>query len=246
MPTRPAGRKTVLAAVLLLISLLLVISAGCGGGEGEEGASELSIDELWNKVQEADAGIESRHMETVSYYENTQYGGGESLSIIWDFSGDDYHEQQLLLGQVFFESMRVGGKYYEKKGVSGTWEEMPVESASDEATEYTSRFMELPAIATSQERLGMEAIDGEEAEHIHFVLGTDGVNQLFSSQPSYDFSQSVGGEIDMWIDSSRYYLLRYELVIRNVPISEEMGYGDVRFVVNIRDFNEPIEITPPV
>ncbi len=244
MPTRRTDRRIVLIAVLLLSSLLLSLVAGCGGGE--ESAGELSIDELWNKVQEADTGTESMHMEIVSYYENTQYGGGQSLSTIWDFSGDDFHEQRLLFGQVYFESMRVDGKYYERDVDSGTWQEMPVESASDEATEYTSRFMELPSIAISQERLGTESIDGREAEHIHFVLDIGGVNQLFSAQTSYDFSQSEGGEIDVWIDSSRYNLLRYELVIRNVPISEDMGFGDVRYVVNIRDINEPIEITPPV
>jgi hypothetical protein len=34
-------------------------------------------------------------------------------------------------------------------------------------------------------------------------------------------------------------------VIRNAIIPEKIGNGDIRFVVSIRDINEPIEITPP-
>lgn len=246
MQTKLMRRRIAFLATFLFLSLLLAFIVGCGGGSEGKSAGELSIEELWARVQEADANIKSMHMEIAGYYENTQFGGGQIQSIILDFNSEDFHEQQILLGQVYCESIRIGDKYYTKDMDTGTWEEVPLESSSDTASEYTSRFLEIPSIAASQERLGTESIDEKDAEHYHFVLDTEGVTQLFSAQPSYDFSESEGGEVDMWIDSSQYHLLRYDLVIRAILISENIGYGDVRFIVNIRDINEPIEITPPI
>jgi len=51
--------------------------------------------------------------------------------------------------------------------------------------------------------------------------------------------------VEVWIDSDEYYLLRYEIVIREVIIPEKIGKGDIRFVVNISGVNEPVEIEPP-
>jgi hypothetical protein len=185
-------------------------------------------------------------MEISSYYENTQYGSGQIQSIIIDVSGDDLHEQDLLLGQVYFEYMRAGGSQYVKDMDSGTWSEAPAEQPSTDASEYTSQFLELPSIAATQEHVGSETVEGVEAEHFHFTLTSDGIIEMFSSQFSYDLSESTGGEVDVWIDSEDYYMVRYELLIRNANITEQIGHGDIRFVVSIRDINQAIEITPPL
>lgn len=224
-------------------SVLLAYAAGCGG---KKEAKELSIDDMWQKAAEADTNISSWHMEIASYYENTKYGGGQIQSIIIDVNGDDLHEQDLLLGQVYFEYMRVGGKQYNKDMASGNWTEVPATSTGDTASEVTSQFLELPSVAESQEHVGTETIGDQEAERFHFTLTPQSVIGMFATQPSFDFSQNSGGEVDVWIDSNGYYMLRYELLIRNVIIPEQIGTGDIRFVVNIRDINEPIEITPPI
>jgi hypothetical protein len=224
----------------------MAFAVGCGGGTEGGSADELDIEGLWVRVQEADADVTSMHMEIAGYYENTQFGGGQIQSIILDFNSEDFHEQQILLGQVYYESIRAGDRLYVKDMDTDTWEEVPAEASSDTASEYTSQFLELPSIAVSQERLGSETIDDEDTEHCRFVLDTEGITRLFSSQPSYDFSQSEGGEVDVWIDSDQYHLVRYDLVIRGILISDKIGYGDIRFIVNIRDINEPIEITAPI
>ena len=239
--------KAALASALLCSALLLAVSAGCGEGTKEsEAASELSMDEMWTRAQEADSDIDSWHMEITSYYENTQYGSGQIQSIIIEVNGEDIHEQDLLLGQVYFEYKVVDGKQYNKDMTDGTWFEVPADGDSSSATEYTSQFLELPDLAESQENLGTESIDEEDAEHFKFTLTSDGVNQMFQAQPSFDFSENAGGEVDVWIDSDEYYLVRYELLIRGAIITEKIGKGDIRFVVSIRDINEPIEITPPI
>lgn len=245
----PAGKSTLVAmAIVVALPLILASAAGCGGetGGGKE-ASELSIEELWARAEEADTAIESWHMEIASYYENTQYGSGQIQSIIIDVDGDDLHEQDLLLGQVYFEYMRVGGKQYSKDMASGTWSEVASDqSPAADASEYTSQFLELPSLADTQEHLGRETVEDDEAERFRFTLSQESVKGMFSAQPSFDFSENSGGEVDVWIDSDEYYLVRYELVIRNVIIPEKIGRGDIRFVVSIRDINQPVEITPPM
>ena len=247
MPMQAIKERLALTAVIFCSALLLAAAVGCGGGTNEaEKASELSIEELWARAEEADTAIDSWHMEIASYYENTQYGSGQIQSIIIDASGEDIHEQDLLLGQVYFEYMRIGGKQYNKDMTNGTWVEAPADQASTDTSEYTSQFLELPSLAATQEHLGTETIDEGEAEHFRFTLSSEGVKGMFSSQPSFDFSENTGGEVDVWIDSDKYYLVRYDLVIRNVIIPEKIGHGDIRFVVSIRDINETIEISPPV
>ncbi len=240
-------RKAALAAALFYAALLLAAAVGCGAGAGGgEEASDLSIGELWARAQEADSGIASLHMEIASYYENTQYGSGPIQSIIIDVSGEDIHERDLLLGQVYFEYKRVGGKQYVKDMQSGTWSEVPGSHGTADRSEYASQFLELPSLAASQEHVGTETIDEGKAEHYRFTLSPESAKEMFSAQPSFDFSENAGADVDVWIDSDQFHLVRYELVIRNVIISEKIGHGDVRFVVNIRDINEAIEITPPI
>jgi hypothetical protein len=247
MRMRATKRKLTVIAVSILLTLLIAVSLGCGGStDGVEKAGELSIEELWARAEEADTNIESWHMEIASYYENTQYGSGQIQSIIIDVNGEDLHEQDLLLGQVYFEHKRVDGRDYNKDINSGTWSEAPADQGPSDTSEYTSQFLELPSLADTQEHIGVETIEETEAERFRFTLSPDGVKEMFSSQPSFDFSENTGGVVDVWIDNDEYYLVRYELVIRNVIIPEKIGNGDIRFVVSIRDINQPIEITPPI
>ncbi|MDI6830493.1 MAG: hypothetical protein QME88_04065 [Actinomycetota bacterium] len=243
---RGVGYMAILPVLIALATVGLASLAGCGAGEeAEKGAGEMTIEELWSRAQEADSEIRSWHMEIASYYENTQYGSGQIQSIIIDVNGDDLHEQDLLLGQVYFEYKRVEGKQYNRNMSTGTWEEVTPDASSDAAREYSSQFLELPSLAESQSHLGTETIGGEEAERFRFLLGPEAVKSIFSSQPSFDFSANKGGEVEVWIDSDEYYLLRYEIVIREVIIPEKIGKGDIRFVVNISGVNEPVEIEPP-
>ncbi len=243
-------RRSVLSPTLFLLStmlLILTLAVGCGGkGDRAENVGDVTVEELWAKAQEADNEIRSWHMEIASYYENTQYGSGQIQSIIMDVNGDDVHEQDLLLGQVYSEYMRVGGKQYNRDMATGVWEEVPAEVGSGSAKEYSSQFLELPSLAASQSYLGREEVGGSEAERFHFTLDPEAVKAMFATQPSFDFSQNAGGEVGVWIDSDEYYLLRYEILIRNVIIPEKIGKGDIRFVVNISRVNEAVEIEPPL
>jgi hypothetical protein len=247
MRMQPIKRKLAFIITAISLAIFLVAVPGCGGNSDEGGdASEMSIEELWARAEEADTAIESWHMEIASYYENTQYGSGQIQSIIIDVNGEDLHEQDLLLGQVYFEYIRVDGRQYNRDMATGAWSEPLEQQASPEATDYTSQFLELPSLADTQEHLGSETIEEVQAERFRFTLSPEDVKEMFSTQPSFDFSQNTGGEVDVWIDSDEYHMVRYELVIRDVIIPEKIGNGNIRFVVSIRDINHPIEITAPI
>ena len=42
------------------------------------------------------------------------------------------------------------------------------------------------------------------------------------------------------------FRLKYEALIRNANITEQIGFGDIRVTATITSINEPISIAPPV
>lgn len=244
MRKSPFNLGAFILVLTLSLCLLLVSVAGCGGSQ-EEGELK-DVEDIWMKAEAADKNITSMHMEIAIYYQDTQYGSSQIQSMIIDMNGEDIHEQDLLLGQVYAEYIRVDGKQYSKDMMSEEWAEVPVTDVDNAATEYSSRFLELPSLADSQEYVATEVIDDREAEHYRFVLSPLRVVNMFVSEVSSDFSENTGGVVDVWIDKQDHYLLKYELMISNAKISDEIGYGDIKFVVNIRSINEPIEIASPI
>ena len=229
-------------AVLITAGLLVVFLAGCGGGTQ---ADKMSIDEVWSRAGDTKKTVTSEHMEIAIYYENTAYGSGQTGSLIFDVDGEDSHLQNLVFGNVVSEDIMVGGKHY-RRDAGKNWAEVSGAASDNSTQELTSRFLELPSLAVSQERVGKEMLDGLETEHYHFGLGPEGAISMFPSTPPADFSATSGGDFDVWITTSDFNMVRYELIIRNVKITNEIGNGDLRFIVNVRNINKPIEINPPM
>lgn len=242
--------KRDLQALLLLavpaICISAVLAAGCGGSASPT-ARALSGEEIWERARAAQRELHSWHMEIASYYENTAFGSGPIQSMIIEVDGDRMRERDMVLGQVYFETVCVGDLCYSKDMETGEWRALPLSAGeavdSDTAEEYHSQFLELPSLAESHEYLGTELIEERETEHFRFILSPESVVRMFANQQSFDFSGNGGGEVEVWIDSESFFLARYVLVIRGVVIPEQIGLGDLRFVVNIRDFNQPIDIS---
>jgi hypothetical protein len=200
----------------------------------------------WGQAEETEQDVTSMHMEIVLYFENTQYGSGQIESRILDINGDDIHEQDLIFGQVYAEYIRVDGRQYSKDLMNDEWVEVEETPVEDSANEFTSPFWELPDQADEQEFVGTEVIDDSEAMHYRFILSPQSIIEMYTAYEPSDYSDNTGGVVDVWIDKENYYLLKYELVIYNAKISDEIGYGDIKSVVNVRNTNEPIEITAPI
>jgi hypothetical protein len=238
MKARYLRYSVVALSILLAAGLMMVVVSGCGGGE-------MSIEEIWEKSEEADQSVTSLHMEVNIYYQNTQYGGGLIQNTSIDVSGDNVHAQSSIFGQSFSEVIRVGGQQYSRYLGSDEWAEEPVSISAESVTSQISQFSTLPSVASSSENTGEENVGGVQTYHLSFTLSPQTVSSLFTDVPAEQLSANSGGTVDVWIDTGNFYKVKYEALISNVLITEEIGYGDVRIETTITNINQPITITPP-
>jgi hypothetical protein len=242
MHARQVRWGVLLLAALTGTCLLFVFIVGCGGGT--KGAAD--IDDVWGKITEANENINSLHREIAIYYENTQFGSGQVESMITDSNGEDVYDRTLIFDQVISEAMYFNGKQYSKDITTNRWEEVPVTSSDIGSTEYGPQLLDLLSQASSKEYMGEENIAGKQVKRWRFSLSPEFATNVFLSQPPFDLSQNMGSEVDLWIGDNNFYIMRCEIVINDVLITNEIGTGDLRFVINFSKINEPVEITPPI
>jgi len=218
---------------------MLFAFPGCFGGEP-------SVDEIWEKSEEAENNINSLHMEIAIYYENTQFGGGQIQTTSINVSGDNVQATSALFGQSFSELVVVGGKQYTRTMGSEEWTEQTATVNRQTVTEQIEGFAALPNVASTSENLGVETLDGNEVYHLSFTLTPDEVKSVFQNVQASQLAANAGGDVDVWVEKDTYYRVKYEALVKNASITEQIGYGDIRIVTTITSINEPISITPPV
>ncbi len=226
-------------AVLLALSCLLFAFAGCGKGEP-------SVQEIWEKSEAAEKNISSLHMEIAIYYQNTKFGGGQIQTTSIDVSGNNVHSTSAIFGQSFSEIVVVGGKQYGRFAGSDKWQEQPVTVTGSTATEQIEGFSRLPEVASSSQNLGLEKINGVDAYHLSFTLSPNEISSLFKNVQPEQLASNSGGKVDVWVEKESGYRVKYEAVVSNALITEQIGYGDIRIVTVLSSINQPISITPPV
>lgn len=236
-------KRSTRIAMSVLVALVtagaLLALPGCNDGEPDIGG-------IWSSSAEAERGIDALHMVISIYYQNTKYGSGQIQTTTIDVSGNDVHASSALFGQDFSEVFVVGGTQYTKIMGEEQWTQQPATLDRSQVTQQLEGFANLPDVASSQENVGVENIGGVEAWRLSFTLAPDEVSTLFSNVPASQLSANGGGNVDVWVDRKENYKVRYEALIRNALITEEIGYGDIRIVVAITDINQPISITPPL
>jgi hypothetical protein len=226
------------AAVSLAMACLLLALPGCFGGEP-------GVDEIWEESEKAQENITSLHMEITVLYQNTKFGGGQIQTYTVDVSGNNVHLQNSIFGHTFSEVIVVGGKQYSRVMNETKWKEQPASITAQGATEQVGGFANLPSLAASKENKGIEKIGGKEAYHLSFGLSPDSISSLFKSVPVTQLSAAAGGSVDVWVEKETHYRVKYEAMVQNVLITEQIGYGDVRIVTTVSEINQPISISPP-
>jgi hypothetical protein len=225
-------------SVLLVVGMLFAFP-GCFGGEP-------SVEEIWEKSEEAENNINSLYMEIAIYYENTQFGGGQIQTTSINVSGDNVQANSALFGQSFSEIIVVGGKQYTRTMGSEEWTEQTATINRQTVTEQVEGFADLPNMASTSENLGVESLDGKEVYHLSFTLSPDEIKDVFRNVQPSQLVANAGGNVDVWVEKDTYYRVKYEALVKNASITEQIGYGDIRIVTTITSINEPISITPPV
>ncbi|MDD3718997.1 MAG: hypothetical protein PHP28_10100 [Actinomycetota bacterium] len=232
------SRLAVCALVLLLAAGTLVAFPGCGGGLP-------GVEEVWEKSLEAEKGINSLHMEISISYENTNFGGGQIQTTSINVSGENVQASSSLFGQSFSEIIVVNGKQYSRTMGSEEWTEQTATVDRQSLTQMQG-FANLPSEASSSENLGLETLGGSDAYHLSFALTPDEVKSLFKNVQASQLTSNAGGEVDVWVEEETSFRLKYEALIRNANITEQIGFGDIRVTATITSINEPISIAPPV
>ena len=233
------SRSFVCILAMLLVAGMLVAFPGCFGGEP-------SVEEIWEESQKAEEDINSLHMEIAIYYENTKFGGGQIQTTSINVSGDNIQASSALFGQSFSELIVVNGKQYTKTMGSEQWEEQAATIDRQTVTQQVEGFADLPTTAASSENLGTETLDGNEVYHLVFTLTPDEVKSLFRNVEATQLAANAGGQVDVWVQKDTDYRVKYEALVKNASITEQIGYGDIRIVTTITSINEPIAISPPV
>jgi hypothetical protein len=228
----------ILSAAILLGVTLLVAIPGCGGTP--------SIEEIWQKSQEAEESITSKHYIVNIYYQDTEFGSGLVETTVIDVSGENGHVQRTLFGQDFSEYILVDGKQYSRVMGSDEWTVETALIGIDTATQQIRDLADLPSLASSQENLGLETVSGMEVYHLVFELPPQNVAAAFPSVSASELAANQGATVDVWIDENDFYKVKYQALIKNKLITEQVGYGNMLVLIDITDINEPISITPPV
>jgi hypothetical protein len=226
-----------MVTALLAISLLMWFS-GCFGS--------MSVGEIWKKSLEAEKKITSFHMTTSIYYQNTKFGSGMIQNISLTISGDSSHLQNMLFGQNFGEVIITGGKIYSRAMGNETWTEGPAPSGAQTADQQVGELANLPSLASSEKNVGVEVVNGVEAYHLEFDIPPDKVSAAFPRVPISQLEPNEGATADVWIDKEKSYKVKYQILIKSVLITNEIGNGDVFIVTDVTDINEPIDIAPPI
>jgi hypothetical protein len=236
MKARVAGVSIIFLTIILATGLVLMLP-GCGGTK--------SVNDIWQKMLQADQTIKSMNMNIAMYYENTKFGSGQIEGTSIDISGDDVHLQKWLFGQDFLEVIRVGGKQYSRSMGSDKWTEVPL-TLSNQTYTAEGQIGNLPNVASASENLGLETVDGKSAYHLTFTLPPEGVGSVFSSVSAAELAQNKGAKVDVWVDKDTNFTLKYEALINNVLITDKIGYADRRITNTITKINEVITISSPV
>lgn len=245
------GMKRFLLWSLLPCILIwaLVISAfilGCGG----DGSSQISY--LVNRAAEAGENIDSYHMSMSMLLEDGQSASIKTDELSFDIDGENvrlkeiYYDPQTGQGTLIQEMVRVDGRQYAKDPQSGQWVEEEPSAIEETAATYTSHLKDFLSHSTSGEEVGQEQANGVSADHLRFQLSPQNISDLLPSTPEASLEENAGGQVDVWIDSDRYFPVKYEMVFRHILMGKSIGFADVRMVIDITRINEPIEIKTPV
>ena len=233
--------------VVLLVAIFTL--AGCRGGEkaveGDGAFGQENWRELWDRSEEAGKEIVSFSLEIHVYYQGTEFGSGLVQSSKMKVNGEDYSVETSLFGQPVSEVIRVGGNMYTRTIADNQWKR---ERASQEAPPERSelgKLSSLPENASSVEYRGVEELEGQPTYRLCFKLDPEKVMEVLPSVPKGQIAENRGASIDVWIRYSDFQRVKYEMIVANTKITEQVGYGDLRVVINIRDINGPVVIKPP-
>jgi outer membrane lipoprotein-sorting protein len=224
----------------------LAAFAGCSG----KGISP-QIKEYIGKAAEAGKEATSYRMTLAMYLDGEQWGRIKTDELTTDINGSDlalkevFYNPQTNQSMVVQEVVRVGDKQYSKNIQNQQWEEEEPTPIEEKTANYTSHIGDFLTYSSAADLLAEEEVNGVTAHHLRFQLSARNVADLLPSTPQSNLDTNQGGQADIWLDTTTYYPVKYELLFRNVMVGQEFGYANVIIVIDVKDINQPIRISLP-
>jgi hypothetical protein len=222
---------------LILIALLTVSS--CASGDNGDG--DLSADEIVENAAERFENTESAHFEleidgTIGIDDQGMIQLGSVTGEI-ERPSNARADASVVFGgsSVSLEMIASDGEMFMRNLLTGDWERAPSDLQYDPAR----IFDEEEGVGSIIEQLedvsieGEDSVGGTDAWHLTGQVDTAAVRQLAG-----DFFEGDTLDVDIWIATDDYRLLRVEL--HDTDADEPMSWQ-----LSLTNHDEAVEITPP-
>lgn len=223
---------------------LLLIVASCGGNGG--GSTTLPAD---TGVILSTAGAAMEALQAVRFemdLSGTRVLVDRSADLalsaaVGEFAAPDSAQAVLTLesGGLFFDvgSVAIGPKRWATDPLTNDWEALADETGINPAILFDPEVGWTPLLTidlSGEELLGVESLEGSEAYHIRGAVQGERVEVI---------TAGLAGEqpitVDLWIDPVTAFLLR-------IDFTTTADDGDTDWTIRLSDFNQPVEVVPPL
>jgi hypothetical protein len=221
---------------LLVISMLVI--AGCA--DTDENGEESAEDVIENATEQFES-TETAHFELE--IDGTIGIDEEGMLQLGDVSGeiarpaDARADASVVFGgsSVSLEMIASDGEMFMRNLLTGDWERAPSDLQYDPARIFDEEEGITAIIDQLEdvELVGEDQAGGTDAWQLSGSVNTDAVRQLAG-----DFFEGEQLDVDIWVATDDYRLLRVEL--HDTEAEEPMSWQ-----LSLSDHDEPVEITPP-
>ncbi len=153
------------------------------------------------------------------------------------------------------EIVRIGSEVWAKNPAGNQWVQQSIDGTRFAQLIEPMQAMMLARLASKTfSDLGSENVGGVQTHHIQVELDPNGAKLLLEgADPSLEqHIRSVEGTVDLWIgenDLIRQILPDITMHVTGLMVSQDRSVGGsihTRFAAELRNFDEPISIEPPV
>jgi lipoprotein LprG len=231
-------RFSSLRVLLILTVAAIVALGGCANGDNGDDAD---AQEILNNAAERFEDTTSAHFEleidgTIGIDEQGMLQLGGVTGEI-ERPANARADASVVFGgsSVSLEMIASDGDMYMRNLLTGDWERAPSDLAYDPARIF-DEDEGISAIIEQLENVeneGEDSVDGTDAWHLTGQVDTDAVRQLAG-----DFFEGDQLDVDIWVATDDYRLLRVEL--HDTDADEPMSWE-----LSLMNHDEPVEINPP-
>jgi hypothetical protein len=231
-------KRTLLSALNFVSLVLLLVSfSGCGGARPD-------FEEVIASAIKAADDLQTFRMEGES--NRIEKGEHEGTSIWTEFVVPDrIHSisQQLPENGSGEELIQIGTTIYTREINSNEWHVRDWEDEKFIVRNFATDMLYLFAGLADIKVLRDEKIDGVDCFHYTGRMNLKG--QQKEQLASFEYARD---DVEFWIGKDDYLLWQYKMYIEIAEDedTEEMEYSSVITTCRFSNFNEPIEIEPPL